>query len=136
MYHKESGSGNNPFLAGNMLCRRRSLSPRISALINLSRLFLPARERLIIWTGDARFFLAPFQSSARSVLSDRSKADRSMRPYESQWSLKPRRGGLGWPLLSRRTNRAGKHRVADRETKLGGKPFSCLSSVKAAKHVL
>lgn len=45
MYHKESGTGNDPFLAENMLCRRWLLSPlRISALINLSRLFLPARE--------------------------------------------------------------------------------------------
>lgn len=45
MYHKESGTGNDPFLVGNMLCRRWSLSPlRISALINLPQLFLPARE--------------------------------------------------------------------------------------------
>lgn len=45
MYHKESGTGNDPFLVGNMLCRRWSLSPfRISALINLPQLFLPVRE--------------------------------------------------------------------------------------------
>jgi len=59
MYHKESGTGNDPFLVGNMLCRRWSLSPlRISALINLPQLFLPAKETYHL---DARS-LARFQS--------------------------------------------------------------------------
>jgi len=129
MYHKESGSGNNPFLAGNMLCRRRSLSPRISALINLPRLFLSARETYHL---DRRCTLLPGAlpelCTFRALRSLESRSRRSMRPYESQWLLKPRRGGLGWPLLSRRTNHAGKHRVADREMKLEGNHFLvCLS---------
>lgn len=93
MYHKESGTGNDPFLAGNMLCRRRSLSPlRISALINLLRLFsIRERETYHLATGDARSLWQV--SRAHSALSGCRRLEISremllgkidMRPYESR----------------------------------------------------
>lgn len=91
MYHKESGTGNDPFLAGNMLCRRRSLSPlRISALINLLRLFsIRERERLIISADDAlpgKFPEHTLHSQAATVSRYRARCywEKSMRPYESR----------------------------------------------------
>lgn len=119
MYHKESGTGNDPFLAGNMLCRRRSLSPlRISTLINLLRLFsIRERERLIISADDARSLWQV--SRAHSALSGcrgleisremlLGKIDVSLWiPNVARNATRNSRG----PLLLRYTS-VGKHRVS------------------------
>lgn len=143
MYHKESGTGNDPFLAGNMLCRRWSLSPlRISALINLPPTFFCPRERLIISTGDARS-LASFQSTLctlRSLPSRDIAGDVTGKVDVPLWipdvaknaTRKPQR-----PLLLRYTSCVGKHRVSVNYDKRKLEESNSLFVLcKIAKHVV
>lgn len=135
MYHKESGTGNDPFLAENMLCRRWLLSPlRISALINLSRLFLPARETYHL---DRRCTLSgklpehTLRSQVAAVSRYRAgcygKSRRAlMNPSRCQNATrKPQR-----PLLLQYTSCVGKHRVSVNCDKGKLKENNCLSPAK------
>lgn len=118
MYHKESGTGNDPFLAGNMLCRRRSLSPlRISALINLLRLFSTRERETYHLDRRCTLSLASFQSTlctlrpppSRDIARDATAKNRCalMNPDRCQNATRKSRGSL---LL--RYTCVGKHRVS------------------------
>ena len=143
MYHKESGTGNDPFLVGNMLCRRWSLLPfRISDLINLPQLFLPVRETYHLdWRCTLSGKLPEYTLHSQVAVVSRYRAGcygksrrALMNPGRCQNAAtrKPQT-----PLLLQCTSCVGKHRVSMNCDKRKLKENNSLFVLyKIAKHVV
>lgn len=149
MYHKESGTGNDPFLAGNMLCRRWSLSPlsplsplRISALINLPRLFLPAKETYhldwrctTLWQASRAY--SALSGCYRFEISRGMLREKSVCPYESRPRCQNATRKPPRPLLLQYTSCVGKHRVSvNCDNRKLEESNSLFVPCKIAKHVV